>query len=468
MSASIPSIDTLARRPSVLAAIAEHGRAAVLEALRAASDDLRLATAQGKAIADREETATVIEQAALETIRRDAIPSLRRVFNLTGTVLHTNLGRAPLPDEAIALIADAARDACTIEYDLDRGGRGERDDHVAQLIRRLTGAEDALVVNNNAAAVLLALNSLADKREVVVSRGELIEIGGAFRIPDVMARAGAKLHEVGTTNRTHPADYANAIGPRTAALMKVHPSNYAIAGFTSSVSEAELAEIAHAKGLPLISDLGSGSLIDMAHYGLPREPTVQETLRAGADLVTFSGDKLLGGPQAGLIVGSKALIGKLRKNPLKRALRVDKLIMAALVGTLRLYLDPDNLIRKLPALRLLTRPAEDIAACAGRVLPAMVQALGPNVVVEIVACHSQIGSGALPVDLLPSSALRLTAPGPKRGAAARIDALAAAFRALPVPVIGRVQEGALLFDLRCLEDEAAFRTQLGRLVPPFR
>ena len=466
MNASIPSIDALVRRPQVQAAIAEHGRAPVLEALRAAVDDLRQAMAQGRAIADREAAAVAVEHAALETVRRDAIPSLRRVFNLTGTVLHTNLGRAPLPDEAIALIADAARDACTIEYDLERGARGERDDHVAQLIRRLTGAEDALVVNNNAAAVLLALNSLADKREVVVSRGELIEIGGAFRIPDVMARAGAKLQEVGTTNRTHPADYERAIGPRTAALMKVHPSNYAIAGFTSAVAEAEIAEIAHARGLPLISDLGSGSLIDMAQYGLPREPTVQETLRAGADLVTFSGDKLLGGPQAGLIVGSKALIGKLRKNPLKRALRVDKLIMAALVGTLRLYLDPDSLIRKLPALRLLTRPAGDIAACAGRLLPAMQKALGPNVIVESVACHSQIGSGALPVDLLPSAALRLTIPGPKRGAAARIDSLAAAFRALPIPVIGRVQDGALLFDLRCLEDEAGFCAQLAGLKHP--
>jgi L-seryl-tRNA(Ser) seleniumtransferase len=245
--------------------------------------------------------------------------------------------------------------------------------------------------------------------------------------------------------------------------MKVHPSNYAIAGFTSSVSEAELAEIAHARGVPLISDLGSGSLIDMTQYGLPREPTVQETLRAGADLVTFRGDKLLGGPQAGLIVGSKALIGKLRRNPLKRALRVDKLIMAALVGTLRLYLDPDSLIRKLPALRLLTRPAEDIAASAARVLPKMQAALGAKVVVDCVACHSQIGSGALPVDLLPSSALRMIIPGPKRGAAARIEGLAAAFRALPAPVIGRVQEGALLFDLRCLEDEPHFVAQLADL-----
>jgi L-seryl-tRNA(Ser) seleniumtransferase len=465
MNAAIPSIDALARRPLIQAAIEEHGRAPVLEALRAAGDDLRRAIAQGRTVADRDAAASAVERAALRIVRREAIPSLRPVFNLTGTVLHTNLGRAPLADEALALIAETGR-ASNIEYELDRGGRGERDEHAALLLRKLTGAEDALVVNNNAAAVLIALGSLAAGREVVVSRGELIEIGGAFRMPDVMEAAFCRLREVGTTNRTHPADYARAIGPETAALMKVHPSNYAIAGFTSGVDEAGMAEIAHAAGLPMIADLGSGSLVDLARYGLPHEPTVQETLRAGADIVTFSGDKLLGGPQAGLIVGRRDLIARMKKNPLKRALRVDKLIMAALVATLRLYLDPDRLAARLPTLRLLTREASDIAACAARVRPALLAVLGEDIEVKVVDCLSQIGSGALPVDLLPSAALRLTIDGPKKGNAARTDALAAAFRALPVPVVGRVQEGSLLFDLRCLEDEQGFCNQLAALKVP--
>ena len=457
-SASIlPSVDALLHRPEIAAAVLEYGRSLVVQELRDALDRLRDALTEGSAVADRDAAAAVVERQVLARLQNWAEPPLRKIFNLSGTVLHTNLGRAPLPPEAIAAMA-AASDACNLEYDLQTGGRGERDDHVIGLIRRLTGAEDAVVVNNNAAAVLLALNSLANRRDVLVSRGELVEIGGAFRIPDVMARAGARLREVGTTNRTHLADFAGAIGPRTAAIMKVHASNYAISGFTAEVPEPELAALARDRGVPFLNDLGSGSLVDLDRYGLPHERTPMEALRAGADLVTFSGDKLLGGPQAGLVVGKAALIAKLRKNPLKRALRVDKLIMAALAAVLRLYLDPDRLAERLPSLRRLTRPEAEIRAAAERVAAALSARCGAGVAVSIVPCASQIGSGSRPVDLLPSAAVALRVPGGRA-----LAGLAKAFRQLPIPVIGRLHDGALLFDLRCLEDEAGFVGQLDRL-----
>ena len=449
---NIPSVDDVLRTAILAPAIERFGRRAAVTAVRAVIGDVRAAQLDGRPASA---VLTDIANKAVIQLEAEAIPNIRPVFNLTGTILHTNLGRALLADAAIAAATTAMRDAVALEFDLGSGLRGERDSLIRHYLCELTGAEDATVVNNNAAAVLLVLNTIGRRREAVVSRGELIEIGGAFRLPDIMARAGTKLVEVGTTNRTHAKDYAAAIGPKTGLVLKVHTSNYRIDGFTAEVPARALAAITHERGVPLVHDLGSGTLVDLSTYGLAKEPTAAEAVADGADLVTFSGDKLLGGPQAGFVVGRKDLIALINRNPMKRALRIDKIRLAAIEATLRLYRDPERLCERLPTLRLIARKPESINALAGRLLPVLVAALGPRFRCEVTNCESEVGSGALPQQTIPSAGIAIR-PATPRGLGRALLALAGDFRCLPVPVIGRIADQTLIFDLRCLEDERGF------------
>ncbi|MFP3564881.1 L-seryl-tRNA(Sec) selenium transferase [Paraburkholderia sp. SIMBA_030] len=456
----VPSVEKVMASAEFAPLVVEFGRSQVLNALRHALDSWRASVQSGDASVSALDAAQ-LAMSVKGALRKRNQARLRSVFNLTGTVLHTNLGRALLPDEAVHAVVKALTQPANLEFDLATGKRGDRDDLIDELICELTGAEAATVVNNNAAAVLLTLSALASKKEVIVSRGELVEIGGAFRIPDIMSRAGAKLREVGTTNRTHLKDYEEAISPRTALLMKVHTSNYAINGFTKEVGVGEIAPLAHSRGLAVAVDLGSGTLVDLAQWDLPRETTVRETIEAGADLVTFSGDKLLGGPQAGLIVGRRDLIARIKKHPLKRALRVGKLTLAALEPVLQLYRAPERLAERLTTLRLLTRPADDIRLVAERMQPALQRAIGERYAVAAEPMFSQIGSGALPVDVLASYGLVVRMADGRRGGR-QLLALEKVLREMARPVIGRIAVDALRLDLRCLEaaDEAQLLEQL--------
>ncbi len=454
-----PSIDALLRTAAAATLVERHGATSVVAALRVAVDAARDAWLAGALRAFDE--AALVDRAA-GWLEARAAPRVRRVFNLTGTTLHTNLGRAPLAEEAIAAAANAMRHPVSLEYDLATGGRGDRDDLVEELVRELTGAEAATVVNNNAAAVWLALDTIGGggargatrRREAIVSRGELVEIGGAFRVPDIMRRAGCRLVEVGTTNRTHASDYRDAIGPATALLLKVHASNYRVDGFVAMPSASDVASIAHAAGLPLMTDLGAGALVDLSSFGLPHEPTVRETIEAGADVVTFSCDKLLGGPQAGIVAGGREWIDAMKRNPLKRCLRCDKATLAALEATLQLYREPESLAERLTALRWLTRPRDTIRATAAALQPAFAMRLAGLATVTVEDCASQIGSGAQPVDLLPSAALVIR-PAVARGGGRIVADLEARLRALPIPIVGRVVRGAVWLDLRTVDDVPA-------------
>ena len=461
---SIPSVDKLLRTPDAETLIDSFGRQPVTNAVRDDLATLRQALAKKDNVETGDVSSANILARVAARLEADLSPSLKPVFNLTGTVLHTNLGRAPLPEEAIDAIAAVSRGASNLEYNLSTGKRGDRDVHVEETLAQLTGAEAITVVNNNAAAVLLMLNALALRKEVIVSRGELIEIGGAFRIPDIMSRAGAKLREVGTTNRTHPKDFEEAISPKTAILMKIHTSNYEVQGFTAAVSAPDLAALAHKNDLPFVIDLGSGTMTDLRQFGLPHEPTAQEALASGADLVSFSGDKLLGGPQAGIIAGRADLIAKIKKNPMKRAMRCDKMTIAALETILRLYADPDRLAGRIPTLRLLARKQDDIQATAARVSTMLDTALGDRYEISLEHCQSQIGSGSLPAERLDSIALVIR-PTAAKGVGTALKRLATAFRNLSMPVIGRIQDDAFWLDLRCLEagNEDAFTSQLDAL-----
>tara|TARA_R110001592_G_scaffold337300_1_gene623424 strand:- start:8703 stop:10121 length:1419 start_codon:yes stop_codon:yes gene_type:complete len=451
----LPGVDTLLKQSTQL--LARWGHTQVTAALRQELDRTRRSLSAGKQ--SNGETAAILARAGA-TLEQQNSNSLKAVLNLSGTVLHTNLGRASLPQEAIDAVVAAATQPCNLEFDLASGRRGDRESHIEALLCELTGAEAATAVNNNAAAVLLVLNTLALGGQVPVSRGELVEIGGSFRIPEVMQRSGSTLVEIGATNRTHLGDYQRAINPQTALLMKVHTSNYRIEGFTAAVSEGELAKLAHDHKLPFVIDLGSGSLVDFSALGLSAEPTAAQAIANGADIITFSGDKLLGGPQAGLIAGRRELIDQIRQNPLKRALRLDKMSLAALAEVLKLYRHPESLTDRLPTLRQLTRPAADIEALARRMATPVGEATSGHYEVSVVPGYSQIGSGAFPLETLPTYCLHLVPVGADDES---LRVLANTLRQLPVPIIGRLHNGALLLDLRCLEDETILLAALPAL-----
>jgi len=448
----LPSVDKVLNTPQGQALSGRYGH-------KSAVDGIRRAVGLAREDASLDRSGTGLAEAAARLLEQDRLSRLKTVFNLTGTVLHTNLGRAQLAEAAVSAAVEAMRHAVALEFNVDEGRRGERDDLVRDLLRELTGAEDATLVNNNAAAVLIVLNTLSQGRGAIVSRGELIEIGGAFRMPEIMSRAGAVLVEVGTTNRTHRRDYENAIDGDTGLLLKVHTSNYRIEGFTKEVPARELAGLARTKDVPLVEDLGSGILVDPEQFGLPHEPTVRQAVACSADVVTFSGDKLLGGPQAGFIVGRKDLIARINANPMKRALRVDKIRLAAIEATLRLYRDPDRLAETLPTYRFLSRKTGDILAAAERLAPQMAAALGPDFEVSVTECTSQVGSGAMPTETLKSAGLAIR---PADGGGRALESLGDRLRRLPRPVIGRVAQQALILDLRCLDDEAGFLANLDR------
>ncbi len=442
----LPSVNALLESASLMPLLQRAPRAVVVEAIRVAIDDAR--REPGGAPAGDDAWARRVETVMNTHLQ----PSLRAVFNATGVILHTNLGRAPLAEAAVRAIQDTAAGYSNLEYDIDRGERGSRYVHAVALLRELTGAADAIVVNNCAAGLVLALNTLARGREVLVSRGELIEIGGRFRVPEIMAKSGARLVEVGSTNRTHTSDYAAAMSDRVAAIVKVHRSNFAVAGFVAEASVGELASLARDRQVPVLHDLGSGLLVSLERYGLPGEPTARDSIAAGASLVFMSGDKLLGGPQAGIVAGDPALIARLRSNPLARALRVDKLTLAALQATLALYRDPETVVRSVPVLAMLTAPVVAVRARADAVAARL---RGHGIEVAVVDSTASVGGGAFPAARIASVALSIT--GDAVGVEARL-------RMGQPPIVGRIADGAVLLDLRSVAaaQDAAFGDALAR------
>lgn len=441
----LPSVSSLLETAAVKSLLEQHPRRVVVDAVRSTVDAARV-----------EEAAPRTQEQWIESIaaavRSNTLPSLRRVFNATGVILHTNLGRAPIADDAVRAVREIAEGSSNLEYDIDSGRRGSRYSHCVGLLRQLTGAEDALVVNNCAAALVLALNTLARRKEVLVSRGELVEIGGSFRIPDIMASGGSRLVEVGTTNRTHEDDYRRAITPKTGAFVKVHRSNFTIEGFTADVGVESLAFIASEHGIPVIYDLGSGLLLPLDAYGLAGEPTAASALASGATLVLMSGDKLLGGPQAGIILGDAGSIARMRRNPLARALRIDKLTLAALEATLRLYLEPERALREIPVLAMLTTSADDIESRAQRLAGSLRES---GIDAMVVNSSASVGGGAFPTVEIPSFAVALNY---------NADSAEKRLRLGEPPVIGRIAEGRLILDLRSVvpRDDGALGAAIVR------
>ena len=440
---SIPKVDIILEYDAIQTCIEKYGREIVIDAIRVEMDELRkfIGTCDSEEAA--KEAITNVVSSIVKRAEKMLKPNMRRIINATGTILHTNLGRAPISKEHMVHIAEIATGYSNLEYNLEAGRRGERYSHFKKLLCKITGAEAAMAVNNNAAAVMLILSSLGKGGEVIVSRGELVEIGGKFRIPDVMEQSGATLVEVGTTNKTHFSDYEEAINENTAALLKVHTSNYRIVGFTESVGIDELVPLAREREIPVIEDLGSGVLIDLSKYGITYEPTVQDSIRAGADVVSFSGDKLLGGPQAGIIIGKKKYIDKMKKNQLTRALRIDKFTAATLEVVLQEYLSEERAIRKLPVLQMITKPVEEVEKEA-KELFCVLEALELPVELEIEDCESQIGGGSLPLERIPSKAVTIK---PTKISTAELEER---MRFLPIPIIPRTLNDKILLDVRTI------------------
>ena len=446
----IPSVDEILSRPEMVDLLKIHPRHVVVEAIRKGLGRLREEILQKEELHESEDTLFSFEN--LSSIFQKEIdlqiqPRLRRVINATGVVIHTNLGRAPLHPSAIEHLIEVSKTYSNLEYDLDRGERGSRTFHVEEILCRLSGAESALVVNNNAGAVLLVLNSLAEGKEVIVSRGELVEIGGAFRIPDVMKRSGALLREVGTTNRTHFNDYQKAIGPETALLLKVHTSNFRVMGFTSEVSLQDLVQLGKEYQLPVVDDLGSGCLIDLTRYGLEKEPTVQEMIKTGVDAVTISGDKLLGGPQAGIILGKKKILDLSKINPLTRALRIDKLTLAALESTLLLYFDEKKAMEEIPTLRMLSLDTKRVKTRGKRLLKRLSGVTNKKMAFTLKEDVSQVGGGALPLQELPTVVVAI------KPLEVSVNSLEENLRKGEPPIVCRISKEELILDMRTVFDE---------------
>ena len=453
----LPSIDRLLSHPLGSSLTDRYPRRYLVRRCREVLDEIRREIDQ-----DAVTTAVGIESVVARVaaqIQADAGTGLVPVVNATGTVLHTNLGRALLPHAAIEAVARAAGSPTSLEFDLDQGGRGRREARIEGQLVDVTGAEAATVVNNNTAAVLVALETIAKGREVIVSRGELVEIGGSFRIPDILEKSGARLREVGTTNRTHPADYEQAIGPQTGLLLKVHTSNYRIVGFAADVGLPELVAIGARHHIPVMEDLGSGALVDLSAWGLPKEPVVSERVALGADLVSFSGDKLLGGPQAGLLVGRRRWIEAIAKNPLHRALRCGKLTLAALEATLEVYQRSLDLAHDLPVLAALTRPLDELERMGGSIVETLAGALGDGYGVSLETSTAQIGSGSLPTEEIPTKVVVVT----HRTLSA--DAVARRFRQAHPPIIGRIRDDRFLLDLRAVPDAQQLVPSWSTAVP---
>ena len=443
----IPAVDRLLNSPGLLEVSATYPRSLVLKAINQVLDEIRRRILSGEGFDDSSMLSLEnVSHHVREKLANLSRPSLRPVINATGIVVHTNLGRSILSEKALRKFRPIAGGYSNLEYDLAQGKRGSRYTHVEGILKEITGAEAAMVVNNNAAAVLLSLDTLAKGREVVVSRGQLVEIGGSFRIPEVMRKSGAKMVEVGTTNKTHLRDYEEVIGPDTALLLKVHTSNFQVIGFTEEVPTPELVNLGRKYSIPVMEDLGSGCFVDFSRYGLNKEPMVQEVLADGADLVTFSGDKLLGGPQAGVILGQANLVEAIRKNQLNRALRIDKLTLLAMEETLRLYRDEGTAIREIPTLKMICQPYKRMKTKAEKLLKITGSLKSPNFDLHLSEGESKVGGGALPLLVIPTCLLRII---PKKLSAHAIEAW---FRSYDPPIIGRVEKEHVLFDVRTIQN----------------